>query len=601
MADNTTTYTAIIEAEVTGGEDVKKLGDDTQEAEVKFKSLKTQIRETTVALQKLEDEGKSTGKEFEDLRAKLDDLNDTQDRARFRAGQLDDQLSALPGPIGQAGSAFKTFNDSLNQFGKTLTISLGIVGLLVAAFFAIKEALSKTEEGTALLSQATTALNKVMAPFFALLEAVGTAVLPILIKGLDALGSVINKVAGFFGVKASKINEVTKSLEKNNEYANKIAEEEKKRADAAKALADKAQAEKEKRDTAAKAKREKAEAEQKKREEERQKRLEAGQKVQIENYLSTLEARDKELYVRGQKLQEDLITLEKAGFKDKTAALEAFRIEEAAINKKYDDEAQKKLDEEKKKREDEAKAKEEEDKKKAEEKLKAESQARADKGLLLQAEFNLDRANNDATFQDELDLFDRTRQLGKEELEAQKASADAITAYENETAAARIQLEKAQQAAKLSIISDALGSVADLVGRDTVAGKALAVGQAIINTYLGATAALAASPPPFNFIAAGATIAAGLVNVKKILETKLPGVPGGSSGAGAGSVQLPTAPSLPQINAPQIGGTQPATPGAQIASTLAGATDKPIKAYVVSGDVSSQQALDRRTSKAATF
>jgi len=601
MADNTTTYTAIIEAEVTGGEDVKKLGDDTQEAEVKFKSLKTQIRETTVALQKLEDEGKSTGKEFEDLRAKLDDLNDTQDRARFRAGQLDDQLSALPGPIGQAGSAFKTFNDSLNQFGKTLTISLGIVGLLVAAFFAIKEALSKTEEGTALLSQATTALNKIMAPFFALLEAVGTAVLPILIKGLDALGSVLNKVAGFFGVKASKINEVTKSLEKNNEYANKIAEEEKKRADAAKALADKAQAEKEKRDAAAKAKREKAEAEQKKREEERQKRLEAGQKVQIENYLSTLEARDKELYVRGQKLQEDLITLEKAGFKDKTAALEAFRIEEAAINKKYDDEAQKKLDEEKKKREDEAKAKEEEDKKKAEEKLKAESQARADKGLLLQAEFNLDRANNDATFQDELDLFDRTRQLGKEELEAQKASSDAITAYEKETAAARIQLEKAQQAAKLAIISDALGSVADLVGRDTVAGKALAVGQAIINTYLGATAALAASPPPFNFIAAGATIAAGLVNVKKILETKLPGVPGGSSGAGAGSVQLPTAPSLPQINAPQIGGTQPATPGAQIASTLAGATDKPIKAYVVSGDVSSQQALDRRTSKAATF
>jgi hypothetical protein len=601
MAENTTIYTTIIEAEVTGGDSVKKLGEDTEETEKKVGSLKSQIRETVVAMQKLEAEGNTLGKDFQDLRAKLDDLNDAQDRVNFKSGQLDDQLSALPGPIGQAGSAFKAFNDSINQFGKTLTISLGIVGLLVAAFFAIKDALSKTEEGTALLSQATTALNKVMAPFFALLEAVGTAVLPILIKGLDALGSVINKVAGFFGVKASKINEVTKSLEKNNEYANKIAEEEKKRADAAKALADKAQAEKEKRDAAAKAKREKAEAERKKREEERQKQLEAGQKVQIENYLSTLEARDKELYIRGQKLQEDLITLEKAGFKDKTGALEAFRIEEAAINKKYDDEAQKKIDEEKKKKDEEAKAKAEEDKKIAEEKLKAESQARADKGLLLQAEFNLDRANNEATFQDELDLFDRTRQLGKEELEAQKASADAITAYEKETAAARIQLERAQQAVKLSIIADALGSVADLVGKDTAAGKALAIGQAIINTYLGATAALAASPPPFNFIAAGATIAAGLVNVKKILETPLPGVPAGSGGGSRGSVTLPTAPSLPQINAPQIGGTQPATPGAQIASTLAGATDKPIKAYVVSGDVSSAQALDRRTSKAATF
>ena len=601
MAENTTTYTAIIEAEVTGGEDVKKLGDDVKGADEKFVSLRAQIRETTIALQKLEDEGKSAGKEFEDLRAKLDDLNDTQERAAFRAGQFDDKLSAMPGVFGQAGGALKSFNDSVNQFGKTLTYSLGVIGLLVAAFFAIKEALSKTEEGTALLSQATTALNKVMAPFFALLEQVGRFVLPIITKGFEALGSVLNKVAGFFGVKASKINEVTKSLEKNNEYANKIAEDEKKRVEDAKKLADKAQAEKEKRDAAAKAKREKAEAERKKREEERKKTVEAAQKVQIENYLSTLEARDKELFIRGQKLQEDLLALEKAGFKDKTGALEAFRIEEAAINKKYDDEAQKKIDEEKKKKEEEDKAKAEEDKKKAEEKLKAESQARADKGLLLQSEFNLDRANNDATFQDELDLFDRTRQLGKEELEAQKASADAITAYEKETAAARIQLEKAQQAVKLSIIADALGSVADLVGKDTAAGKALAIGQAIINTYLGATAALAASPPPFNFIAAGATIAAGLVNVKKILETPLPGVPAGSGGGSRGSVTLPTAPSLPQINAPQIGGTQPATPGAQIASTLAGATDKPLRAYVVSGEVSSQQALDRRTSKAATF
>jgi hypothetical protein len=34
---------------------------------------------------------------------------------------------------------------------------------------------------------------------------------------------------------------------------------------------------------------------------------------------------------------------------------------------------------------------------------------------------------------------------------------------------------------------------------------------------------------------------------------------------------------------------------------LASATGKPIKAYVVGQDISSQQALDRRTSTAATF
>jgi hypothetical protein len=41
-------------------------------------------------------------------------------------------------------------------------------------------------------------------------------------------------------------------------------------------------------------------------------------------------------------------------------------------------------------------------------------------------------------------------------------------------------------------------------------------------------------------------------------------------------------------------------PTQQIGETL-GAAQKPIRAYVVSGDVSSQQALDRRTSRAATF
>ena len=199
-----------------------------------------------------------------------------------------------------------------------------------------------------------------------------------------------------------------------------------------------------------------------------------------------------------------------------------------------------------------------------------------------------------------MNLFNRTRQLGKETMLANKESDDAIKAYDAETAAARIQIEKAQQAAKLAIISDALGSVADLVGRDTVAGKALAIGQAIINTYLGATAALAASPPPFNFIAAGAVIATGLMNVKKIIETKLPGVEGGGAG-GASAGPLPSMPSIPSMNAPRIETTGGANPTAQIADTLAASSGKPIRAFVVSQEISSQQVLDRKTSRAATF
>ena len=107
---------------------------NADEAAGEFKNLRTQIRETTVALQALEAQGKTNTAEFEALRKKLDDLNDTADVAAFRAGQLDDRLAALPGVAGQAGQAFKSFNDTLKLLATNpilLTITL-VVGALVA-------------------------------------------------------------------------------------------------------------------------------------------------------------------------------------------------------------------------------------------------------------------------------------------------------------------------------------------------------------------------------------------------------------------------------------------------------------------------------------
>ena len=158
-----------------------------------------------------------------------------------------------------------------------------------------------------------------------------------------------------------------------------------------------------------------------------------------------------------------------------------------------------------------------------------------------------------------------------------------------------------EQQAKLQVISSALGAVAQAVGENTVAGKALAISQAIINTYQGATLALATYPPPFGAIAAGVVIAGGLLNVKKIVSTKVPKPPGtnlkGAGGAGGASASIPSTP-VPQIQTAQaVGGDT----GTQIAQTIAESTQRPIQAYVVSTEVSSTQALDRRTNSAATF
>ena len=234
-------------------------------------------------------------------------------------------------------------------------------------------------------------------------------------------------------------------------------------------------------------------------------------------------------------------------------------------------------------------------------KFEKDSQARQDSFALINAEFNLKKANNEATFQDELITFDKGRELERADLVARKASGDALLAFDKETSAARIQIERAQQEVKLGIISNALGAIANAVGENTLAGKALAVAQATIDTYMGANKALGTYPPPFGAIAAGTVILAGLLNVKKIVSTKIPKMPG-QTGSSAGSVSAPTItpPTIPTISTPQINTTGGMNPTAQIAQTI-NASQKPLRAYVVSQEVSSQQALDRRTNRAATF
>ena len=573
------------------------------EAEGQLGSLKTQIRETTTAMQKLELQGKATGTQYEKLREKLDGLNDAQDRAKFKAGQFEDRLASLPGPLGKLGGGIKAAGDSFATFGKTLTISLGVVGLLVAAFFAIKEALSKTKEGQEGLSKAMSAFNSVVAPLFAILEKVGNIVLPIITKGFEALGSVMNGVAKFFGVADGKIKEVTGSLEENNEMAKKLSDAEKKRIEELQKLQDK-------KDADAKVIADKAAArakEAKALRDTEKKELDEGQKQAM---LTLMKEQEKETFQVNEKYSKLIFLATKYG-EDTKSLKEAQAKEQEAIDKKYADAERERsekayrerIDFEVKLAEDLQKLDEENKKKKEEEaqkKLELESQGRVDAAALAMADYNYKKVLGEASFQDELTAFDKTRQLEREDMVARKVSGDALLAFDKDTSAARTEIERAQQEVKLGIISNALGTIADAVGRQSVAGKALAVAQATIDTYMGATKALATYPPPFGAIAAGTVVLAGILNVKKILSTKLPTMPGATGGGGSVSAPSITPPSIPTTATPQIQMGQGINPSAQIAQTI-GAAQKPIQAYVVSTQISSQQALDRRTNRAATF
>jgi HAMP domain-containing protein len=100
----------------------------------------------------------------------------------------------------------------------------------------------------------------------------------------------------------------------------------------------------------------------------------------------------------------------------------------------------------------------------------------------------------------------------------------------------KLALEQYYANQKLGIVAGLLGKAADIVGKQTAAGKVLAIAEATINTWTGATEVLRAKsilPEPMGSIAKGinfaAVLATGFKAVKGIMATKVPG--GGSSSA----------------------------------------------------------------------
>ena len=110
--------------------------------------------------------------------------------------------------------------------------------------------------------------------------------------------------------------------------------------------------------------------------------------------------------------------------------------------------------------------------------------------------------------------------------------------------------------------------------------------MATINTYQAVSNALKTGVAPMKYIDAGITAAQGFMQVKNILNTNGPKTSGGGTGA---SVQPP------DFNIIGSTGTN------QLAEAIGSTTQQPIKAYVVSGEVTSAQELDRNIEESASI
>jgi hypothetical protein len=220
---------------------------------------------------------------------------------------------------------------------------------------------------------------------------------------------------------------------------------------------------------------------------------------------------------------------------------------------------------------------------------------------LRQEQIQLDLENEEVSFQEKLALLEEREQLITDNT---SISEEERTKQIRENVEARKQLNKAELDSKLDVlgkIGDAFGTLSDIAGKETAAGKALAVVGATIDTIKGGVSAFTGMvdsiPGPVGIalgvVAAAGVVASGFASVKKILAVKVPGQGGGGGGAAP--------PAVPQAQFNLVGQSN----SNQIADAIGGQTDdlnaNPIQAFVVSDEVTSQQSLDRNRLNNATF
>ena len=277
---------------------------------------------------------------------------------------------------------------------------------------------------------------------------------------------------------------------------------------------------------------------------------------------------------------------------------------------------------------------------KTDEKKKLAEEERGILAVRLQSQIEALDAENariDGDFQQDLERLAEKRELLKEQeindladteltefqkTEIRKKYADArknVSDQEIATEKAAAQAKHDINMAYLGLFEQFGNVLSQVAGKNkalSIAGiiisQAASIGQIIANTGIANAKAVAASPVTFgqpwvaiNTISAGLSIASTIASAVKSIQqinqaASQAGVTGGGGGGSVSAAPNIPAPRVAGAAAPEIQTTGGQNPNTQLAETLNKA-QAPLKAYVVSGDVSSQQALDRRTSRAATF
>jgi hypothetical protein len=281
---------------------------------------------------------------------------------------------------------------------------------------------------------------------------------------------------------------------------------------------------------------------------------EQGQAIQ-DLSVELLKGRDREAAELANKQTKELVALQdlyakkeltEAEFLERQSlTIQKFEIQNADLKKKFEDEDKAKQDEKNKK-------------------------AIATKQQHLKELADIDKFENDAinegnkTIQEEKEKEEEAKIKRERALAAQtilvkqeqyaQEQADAKADADAKVKIAELEIQAKKQL--LQEIVSILGSLSQLVGQQTAEGKALAIAQATINTYLGASEAFTGSlkidpTGVLGSILAGVAVLQGIANVNAIANVQVPN----GGGGGGGGIAAPPAPRIaPSLSGAKLGG-----------------------------------------------
>ena len=565
-----------------------------------LKALKLQLKQTAAG-----------SEDFKKLYNQIDDLEDKIKSAKGASADWIDSLEMAGGPLGAVGSALNKLKVSTQSFGAALKAT-GI-GLIVSLLGGFAAALSKSDS-------TMKKFEPILIAFEQLLNGILGALQPLIDGFIELAQDVMPYVTKAFKVVYSAVTAVFQSLGKlgsavvklfkgdfkgawedakssvtsfSDNYDTAVQRFEKGQKQMTKTQKENLKQQQKDRDEAAE--------EAKRKKEEELKELMEGQK---DAFLELLSEREAEEYKVNEHYSKLLYLATKYG--DDTTQLKAAQqnaLDE--IDEKYrlkEEEKKKKADEEKKKNAEEF-AKFQNDQYEKIKKLEAERQDATFKTNQAVSQSWVDLGKNiSGIFGSLISVFEQGSDMAKAFGIAQVAinAASSIGQILVNSQAMQFEYNKAIATGNAAILSGipklvnpltaALGIAEIAAGKAAVAGGIAGKATTKVNTTLQVAAV---------GVSSAAQIAAILSAGKGGKGSSSTGGASASGGA-TPSTPPPVAPQVASAQAPQITTTGGNNPTQQIGETIAGA-QKPIRAYVVSGEMSSQQALDRRTNRAATF